>query len=161
MNLCIHSNLSIVLPHRARVDLGMMTMKGHSAFPKAPALQELHHQVVQSYIQYSRLGSLTLLQRSSRCIQQPQPTGQCNFLLKKHWYESMYAQQYLYRSSKLDNVLFCYFLLTIFCLDFQKEIHLEPLNLFLFNLISLCGKRSFKGQLTDRQTTCQPARRRC
>ena len=30
-----------MLPHRARVDLGAMAMKGYSAFPKAPALLEL------------------------------------------------------------------------------------------------------------------------
>ena len=31
---------------QARVDLGAMTMKEYSAFPKAPALRELHHQIV-------------------------------------------------------------------------------------------------------------------
>ena len=31
-----------VLPLRARVDLGVMIMKGYSAFPKAPALLEPH-----------------------------------------------------------------------------------------------------------------------
>ena len=35
-----------VLPLRARVDLGAMAMKGYSAFPKAPALLEPHHQIV-------------------------------------------------------------------------------------------------------------------
>ena len=30
----------------ARVDLGAMAMKGYSAFPKAPALLEPHHQIV-------------------------------------------------------------------------------------------------------------------
>ena len=35
-----------VLPLRARVDLGAMAMKGYSAFPKAPALLESHHQIV-------------------------------------------------------------------------------------------------------------------
>ena len=35
-----------VLPIRARVDLGAMTMKEYSAFPKAPALLELYHQTV-------------------------------------------------------------------------------------------------------------------
>ena len=34
-----------VLPLRARVDLGAMAMKGYSAFPKAPALLEPHHQI--------------------------------------------------------------------------------------------------------------------
>ena len=37
-----------VLPLRARVYLGTMTMKGYSAFPKAPALMEPHHQIVES-----------------------------------------------------------------------------------------------------------------
>ena len=35
-----------VLPLRARVNLGTMAMKGYSAFPKAPALLEPHHQIV-------------------------------------------------------------------------------------------------------------------
>ena len=35
-----------VLPLRARVDLGAMAMKGYSAFPKAPASLEPHHQIV-------------------------------------------------------------------------------------------------------------------
>ena len=35
-----------VLPLWARVDLGAMVMKGYSAFSKAPALLEPHHQIV-------------------------------------------------------------------------------------------------------------------
>ena len=35
-----------VLSLQARVDLGVMAMKGHSTFPKAPALLEPHHQIV-------------------------------------------------------------------------------------------------------------------
>ena len=31
---------------QARVDLGAVAMKEYSAFPKAPALLELHHQIV-------------------------------------------------------------------------------------------------------------------
>ena len=31
---------------QARVDLGVMVMKGYSAFPKIPALLEPHHQIV-------------------------------------------------------------------------------------------------------------------
>ena len=35
-----------VLPLWARVDLGALAMKGYSAFSKAPALLEPHHQIV-------------------------------------------------------------------------------------------------------------------
>ena len=35
-----------VLPLQASVDLGEMAMKGSSAFPKAPASLEPHHQIV-------------------------------------------------------------------------------------------------------------------
>ena len=35
-----------VLPCQARVDLGVMAMKGYLAFPKAPALLKSHHQIV-------------------------------------------------------------------------------------------------------------------
>ena len=38
------------LPLRAKVDPGAMTMKGNSAFPKAPALLEPHHQIVSCHI---------------------------------------------------------------------------------------------------------------
>ena len=34
-----------MLTLRVRVDLEAMAMKGYSAFPKAPALLELHHQI--------------------------------------------------------------------------------------------------------------------
>ena len=35
-----------VLPLWARVDLGVMAMKGYPVSPKAPALLEPHHQIV-------------------------------------------------------------------------------------------------------------------
>ena len=65
-----------MLPLRARVDLGAMAIKGYSAFPKAPALLEPHHQIFSVIIRTLMGGDLTPLQRSSRCILQPQPTGQ-------------------------------------------------------------------------------------
>ena len=40
-----------MLPFRARVDLVAMTMKGCTAFPKAPASLEPHHQIVWCHIQ--------------------------------------------------------------------------------------------------------------
>ena len=43
-----------MLPHLARVDLGAMAIKGYSAFPKAPASLEFHHQTVQCHIQDTR-----------------------------------------------------------------------------------------------------------
>ena len=52
-----------------------MTIKGYSAFPKAPASLEPHHQNV-CHIQDPRWRGPTPLQRCSRCILQPQPTGQ-------------------------------------------------------------------------------------
>ena len=39
-----------VLPLRARVDLGVMAMKGYPAFFKAPALLKPHHQTVWCHI---------------------------------------------------------------------------------------------------------------
>ena len=43
--------IDLVLPLWARVDLVVMPIKGYSAFPKAPALQESHHQIVEYHIQ--------------------------------------------------------------------------------------------------------------
>ena len=40
-----------MLPLRARVDLGAMTIKGYSAFLKVPALLEPHHECVLCHIQ--------------------------------------------------------------------------------------------------------------
>ena len=56
-----------VLPLRSRVNLGAMTMKGYSTFPKAERLKT-HHQIVQCQIQDTLWGSLTPLQRYSRYI---------------------------------------------------------------------------------------------
>ena len=50
-------------------------MKRYSAFPKASALLEPHHQIVNVICRTLFRG----LQRSSRCILQPQPTGQCDY----------------------------------------------------------------------------------
>ena len=57
----------------AKVDMGVMAIKKYSAFPKAPT------DCLVSY-QGNRRRNLTPLQRSSRCILQPQPTGP-SFLL--------------------------------------------------------------------------------
>ena len=61
---------------RVRLDLVAMAMKGYSAIPKAPALLEPRHQIVQCYIQNIRWGCITSLQRSNWFILQPQSTGQ-------------------------------------------------------------------------------------
>ena len=83
-----------------------MAMKGCSTFPKAPALLQPHHQIIEYHIQDTRLGGesylsaemqsvystaqanwvtghllgwgggLIPLQRCTRCILQPLPTGQ-------------------------------------------------------------------------------------
>ena len=58
-----------MLPLQARVDLRAMAINGYSAFPKAPALLEPHHQIVIS----RTLEEVLLL--SSLCILQPQPTA--------------------------------------------------------------------------------------
>ena len=67
-----------MIPPWARVDLGVMAIKKYSAFPKALALLEPHHQMYFSVISRPLVGGggLTPLQRCSRCILQTQPTGQ-------------------------------------------------------------------------------------
>ena len=66
---------------------GVMAMKGYFTFPEAPVLLELHYQIVSRHIQEARWGSLTLLQRSSRCILQPQPTGLIICINTVKWFE--------------------------------------------------------------------------
>ena len=50
--------------------------EGVLRIPKDPALLEPHNQIVQNHIQNTHGGGRTLMQRCSRCILQPQPTGQ-------------------------------------------------------------------------------------
>ena len=64
-----------MLQLRARVVLGVIAIKGCSAFPKVPALMDTHHEIVLCHIQDTRWEGLIPLQSSSRCNQQPQPTG--------------------------------------------------------------------------------------
>ena len=55
-----------MLPLRARVDLEAMARKGYSAFPKAPALLEPHHQIVKCHIQDTRFeGSYSSAEKQS------------------------------------------------------------------------------------------------
>ena len=49
-----------MLPLRALVDLGTITMKGCSTFPKAPASLEPHNQIVWCHIQDTHWGALPL-----------------------------------------------------------------------------------------------------
>ena len=66
------------------MNLGAMAMQGYSAFPKAPASLEPQYQIVLCHIQDPHWGSL---QRSSRCILQPQPSGShllCSCFLRKN-----------------------------------------------------------------------------
>ena len=60
----------LVLPFRARVDLGAMVMEEYSALPKVLALLEPHPQIVYCHIQVTCRQSL----RCSWCILQPQDT---------------------------------------------------------------------------------------
>ena len=85
-----------VLPLRARVDLGVMAMKGYSAFPKAPVLLEPHHQIVLCHIQDTRWRDLTPLQRCSQCMLQLQPTGQTNSLIAYNHLQKVLRYNYKY-----------------------------------------------------------------
>ena len=58
-------------PIRVRANLRAIAVNVYSTFPKAQALLEPHHQIVQCHIQDTRWGSLTPLQRCSLCILQP------------------------------------------------------------------------------------------
>ena len=60
-----------VQPIRARVKLRAMAINVYTTFPKPPALQEPHHQIVLYHIQDTHWRSLTSVQRSSRFILQP------------------------------------------------------------------------------------------
>ena len=53
-----------VPPLQVKVGLGVMLMKGYSAFPKAPALLEPHHQIV-FLISRTLMGEVLLLRRDT------------------------------------------------------------------------------------------------
>ena len=66
-----------MLPFLDREELRVMAMKGCLVFPKAPAsLEHLPSDCLESCAGHSLWGGLTPLQRCSRYILQPQPTGQ-------------------------------------------------------------------------------------
>ena len=70
------------------MDSGTMTMKGYSAFPKAPGSLMPHHQIGLCHIQDTRWeGSLTPQQICSRCIIQSQPKAPVTLGLA-FWLES-------------------------------------------------------------------------
>ena len=136
-----------VLPFRVSVDLGAMAMKGYSAFPKAPALLEPHYQTVLCHIQDTRWGGLTLLQRCSRCILQPQPTGQricgvhskitlcCNFLIFLCFYVCV---------KNLIHIKF-----------FSTYGYLEVINGFLVKFWPIVWFMIFFWQICNVQSKCQ------
>ena len=64
-----------MLPLRAIVDLGAIAMKGYSRISQRPSITGTSPSDRLVSYQNIRLGCLTLLQRSSRCILQLQPTG--------------------------------------------------------------------------------------
>ena len=73
-----------VLPLWARVDPEAMAMKGYSAFPKAPALLEPHHQIVQCHISDTHWGRvLSLCREAVGVFYMPQPTWHFFFYKKR------------------------------------------------------------------------------
>ena len=65
---------------RARVDLGAMAIKGDSAFPKAPALLEPHHQIDSCYKQYVYGGVLPLCRNAVVVFYSPSRLGSDFFI---------------------------------------------------------------------------------
>ena len=76
-----------VLPPQARVDQGAMAMKGYNALSQSSSITGISlSDCLVSYLGHSS-GNLNPLQRSSRCILQPLPTGQHIFFNPTHtWY---------------------------------------------------------------------------
>ena len=71
-----------MLPLRARVDLGAMAMKGYSAFPKAPALLEPHHQIV-IVISRTLVGGVSYASAKKQSVYS---TAQADWAIKKQGY---------------------------------------------------------------------------
>ena len=114
-----------MLPLRARVDRVAMARKGYSAFPKAPALLEPHDQIVLCHIQDTRWGGLTPLQRSSRCILQPQPTGQPSLMsnclliiLVIGSCKILYIYIYIYIYIYMTNLIYIYIYIYIYICEY-------------------------------------------
>ena len=74
-----------VLPFRARVDLEVMVVKECSAFPKAPASLEPHHQIVKCHTQDTPWGVLPLCREAVGVFYSPSRLGKTCYPLS--WYE--------------------------------------------------------------------------
>ena len=57
-----------VLPLRVRVDIGTMAIKEYSTFPKPPALQEPHHQIVKRHQQDTHRGEVLPTDQDAVCV---------------------------------------------------------------------------------------------
>ena len=60
-----------MLPRRVRVDVGVISMKGYSTFPKPPASLEPHHPMLLCHIQDSRWAGRLTLCRGSVSVFEP------------------------------------------------------------------------------------------
>ena len=77
-----------MLPFRAEVDLGAMTIKVHSAFPKVPALVESHHQIYLCHPGHALGESYPSAEKRSKYSAAPASgaiTFLSNLLIILHW----------------------------------------------------------------------------
>ena len=100
-----------MLPFRARVDLGAMAMKGYSASSKSSSITKTSpSDCLVSYLgNWFWGGGLTPLQRSSRCILHPQPTGMTNFRYRIGDKVTERHQRKKWTWEENKNVFHCYF----------------------------------------------------
>ena len=130
-----------VLPLWARVDLGAVTIKGYSAFPKDPALLEPRHQIVQCHIQDTRWGFLPLCRGAVGVFYSPSRLGNTMFRKKKPAQDKkdVLAQIFLWHvnSSRIilcqevNYINLCINIYLVFCFGFFFVFFLYSLS-FLF-----------------------------
>ena len=119
-------------PLRARVDLGAIAMKGYSAFPKAPVLLEPHQDTRWEE-------ELTPLQRSSRCILQPQPTGHL-YMIKVYIYIYI-SNHHVVPLARISLTLSRYFSLSF--IAFGRSSGLHPVSLHSCCMYVRAGSPAF------------------
>ena len=104
-----------MLPLRTIVDLGMMAMKGYSAFLKAPALLEAHHQIALCHISRTLTVGLPLCRDEASVFYSPSRLSNGDFYCSSFYLFS-------------DPVLLC-----IFCIQTNpKKRKKQLMDIFFF-----------------------------
>ena len=105
-----------------KVELRVMAIKGYSAFPKTPALQEPHRQIVSCHIRTLIRGVLSFCRDATRVFYSPSWLGIWQggilFLID---FNGMSNHLKLFNAMTLENHIYCMVIFTLFVLLFLAD----------------------------------------